>query len=126
MERRPGVSKDGQTGETVSFGNLPSPHEVDPEYLNSAFDIGVTGCVRFAGHFIPYFVEQGRGSFLCRGQPWRCESQKLGLGAHQVRLALILSIFEQTYHKQNNTSPTLSSTVLLTRPTPGAGAPTSC
>jgi hypothetical protein len=28
------------------FGNMPTPHEVDPQYLQDGFNIGVTGCLR--------------------------------------------------------------------------------
>lgn len=99
----PGFPKDGQTGETVSFGNLPSPHEVDPEYLNSAFDIGVTGCVRFARHFIPYFVEQGRGSFLVSGATMALRGgPKFGaLAPIKCALRSYCQSLSQTYHKQN-------------------------
>jgi short-subunit dehydrogenase len=63
----PGFPKDPKTGEPVGFGAFPSPANVDAAQLTSAFDVGVSGCVRFANHFMPYFVAQGKGSFLVSG-----------------------------------------------------------
>lgn len=98
----PGFPKDAQ-GNTVSFGNLPAPHEVDPEYWNSAFDIGVTGCLRFAKHFIPYFVEQGRGSFLVSGATMslRGGPQFGALAPVKAALRSFCQSMSQKYHKEN-------------------------
>ena len=49
------------------FTSLPKPHEVDPAYFASAFDVGVTGCVRAAKHAIPAMLASGGGSFLVSG-----------------------------------------------------------
>jgi NAD(P)-dependent dehydrogenase (short-subunit alcohol dehydrogenase family) len=99
----PGFPKDASTGETVSFANLPAPHEVDPAYLNSAFDIGVTGCVRFARHFLPYFVEKKGGTFLVSGATMALRgAPKFGaLAPVKSALRTYCQAMSQTYHKQN-------------------------
>lgn len=50
-----------------TFANLPLPHEVDPEYLQSSFNVGVTGCVRCVNQVIHQMLERGRGSILLSG-----------------------------------------------------------
>ena len=51
----------------VTFRTLPEPHCCDPEFMNQAFDQGVTGCVRVARNAIPLLLEAGGGSFLISG-----------------------------------------------------------
>lgn len=50
-----------------SWPDFPAPEAVDPEYLQKAFDVGVTGCVRCAREVMPAMVQRGRGSFLISG-----------------------------------------------------------
>jgi len=49
------------------FWNMPAPHEVDPAYLQTAFNIGVTGCVRCTKHVMPQMLERKRGTVLLTG-----------------------------------------------------------
>ncbi|KAL3893747.1 MAG: hypothetical protein SGPRY_014017 [Prymnesium sp.] len=48
-------------------GTLPKPHELDTTQLQSAFNIGVSGCVRCFKHVIGPMVEAGRGTVLVTG-----------------------------------------------------------
>lgn len=50
-----------------TFANLPVPHEVDPAYLNMAFDVGITGCVRCVREVVPGMLERARGTILLSG-----------------------------------------------------------
>lgn len=50
-----------------NFSNLPKPHEVDTDYLQTGFNIGVTGCVRCVRECVPDMIERGRGSILLSG-----------------------------------------------------------
>lgn len=49
------------------FGNLPPPHEIDPEHMQASFNIGVTGCVRCIQQVVPDMLERGRGTILVSG-----------------------------------------------------------
>jgi len=49
------------------FASLPAPHEIDPEYLTAAMNIGVTGCVRCIREAAPQMLERGRGTILLSG-----------------------------------------------------------
>lgn len=50
-----------------TFGNMPAPHEIDAAYLQGAFDVGVTGCVRCVSQVVPEMLERGRGTILLSG-----------------------------------------------------------
>lgn len=50
-----------------SFTNLPLPHEVDPAYMTSGFNIGVTGCVRCVREVVPKMLERKTGTILLSG-----------------------------------------------------------
>lgn len=50
-----------------NFTNLPVPHEVDPDYLQAAFNVGVTGCLRCIREVVPGMIERGRGTILMSG-----------------------------------------------------------
>lgn len=50
-----------------SYSSLPVPHEVDPEYLAAAFNVGVTGCLRCVREAVPGMLTRGRGTILLTG-----------------------------------------------------------
>jgi len=47
--------------------NFPAPHEVTPEYMQMAFECGVTGCVRCVRQCMPEMLAKGQGTFLISG-----------------------------------------------------------
>jgi len=49
------------------FSNLPAVADVEPQYLQSAFDVGVSGCLRVARQVLPDMVSRKRGSILVSG-----------------------------------------------------------
>ncbi|KAK3279968.1 hypothetical protein CYMTET_12172 [Cymbomonas tetramitiformis] len=57
------LKEDGGFG----FGKFPQPHEVDPQYFNAAFDVGVTGCVRCVKQVVPAMLAKGKGTILLSG-----------------------------------------------------------
>jgi len=50
-----------------NFINLPPPHEVDADWLQKAFNIGVSGCVRCVQQVAPAMLERGSGSIILSG-----------------------------------------------------------
>ena len=50
-----------------SYQNLPKPHQIDPNFLNSAFDVGVTGCLRCVKQVIEPMIEAKKGTILLSG-----------------------------------------------------------
>jgi len=49
------------------FPNLPAAHDIDPQFFDSAFNIGVTGCLRCNSQVVPKMIEQGKGTILLSG-----------------------------------------------------------
>ena len=63
-----------------SWTDRPETHEIDPEYFNRSFDIGVTGCLRVARASVPSAEKRCNFNkynefphFKCNdGITWRC------------------------------------------------------
>ncbi len=51
----------------VTFANLPDPHDVDTDFLQQGFNIGVTGCLRCVKAVIAPMLSAGKGSILLTG-----------------------------------------------------------
>lgn len=98
-----GFPKDPDTGETLSFDQLPAPAAVDAAQLTAGFDVGVGGCVRVANRFVPHFVEQGRGSFLASGATMGLRGGPGFAALSPIKFALrsYCQSMSNAYHKDN-------------------------
>lgn len=90
-------------GNEIPINKFPLPAQVDPDQLTHAFDVGVSGCVRFANHFLPYMLARGQGSFLATGATMGLRGTKTFGSLSPIKFALrsFCQSMSQAYHPQN-------------------------